>query len=111
MMARRRDRAHTKLNTGAKNIAAKYEGQRTDGSHAVNGTAYVQNKTAAFQFYFDKKGIKIDRFVVNKTQGSGNAGSNASSSSSMPSGDQQACLAVVSNKANNGDVTVPATED
>jgi hypothetical protein len=110
MMAQCRDRAHAKLHTSAKNIETKYEGQRTDGTHAVNGTAYIDNQTRTFQCSFNKRGDKIVRFVVNKDAGSGSAGTGATSGGGMPSRDQQACLAAVSNSTNNGDVTILRTE-
>lgn len=47
-------------------IETKYEGQRTDGTHAVNGTAIFRGRTETFQCSFDRAGQRIVRFVVNR---------------------------------------------
>ena len=109
MMAQCRDRAHTKLHASVKDIETKYEGQRTDGTHAVNGTAYLQNKTVTFQCSFNKKGSKIIRFVANKPENSSGSGEAASSVGGAPARDQKACLSAVAKQTNN-DVVVMSTE-
>jgi hypothetical protein len=63
MMDECRARAGTVFKESFESISAKYEGQRTDGSHAVNGSA--RNGSETFQCSFDKKGYKITRFLVN----------------------------------------------
>lgn len=35
---------------------AKYEGQRTDGTHAVNGTIYLENRSEDFQCSYNAAG-------------------------------------------------------
>lgn len=83
MMALCRNRGHDVLKIRLPDIDTKYEGQRVDGTHAVNGTATVREKTITFQCSFDKPGKRIVKFVVNKPQvsdegnGSGNGGFNA----------------------------------
>jgi hypothetical protein len=66
MMAQCRNRAHDALRVRLPDIDAKYEGQRTDGTHAVNGTAQVRGNAETFQCSFDKAGSRIIRFVVNR---------------------------------------------
>jgi hypothetical protein len=50
-------------------VEVKYEGQRTDGTHAVNGAANVRGREETFQCSFASNGRKITRFVVNKPEG------------------------------------------
>ncbi|MEM9471205.1 MAG: lysozyme inhibitor LprI family protein [Pseudomonadota bacterium] len=65
MMANCRDRAAHVFHTRQSNIETKYEGQRTDGSHAVNGTVYLRRAEETFQCSFIEDGSRITRFVVN----------------------------------------------
>lgn len=65
MMASCRDRAAHVFHTRQSNIETKYEGQRTDGSHAVNGTVYLRRAEETFQCSFMDDGSRITRFVVN----------------------------------------------
>ena len=67
MMAHCRARVNTELKIRLPNIETKYEGQRVDGTHAVNGTANVKGKTPeTFECSFGKQGRKIVQFAVNK---------------------------------------------
>ena len=43
----------------------KYQGQRTDGTHAVNGTAFLRGGSDTFQCSFDAGGSTIVQFIVN----------------------------------------------
>ena len=65
MMATCRDRAAHVFHTRLPNVDTKYEGQRTDGSHAVNGTVFLRNAEETFQCSFNADGSKITQFVVN----------------------------------------------
>ncbi len=65
MMAICRDRAAHVFHVRAPNVDTKYEGQRTDGTHAVNGTTYLRGVEETFQCSFDNTGRSIVRFVVN----------------------------------------------
>lgn len=65
MMAICRDRAVHVFHLRAGDVNTKYEGQRTDGSHAVNGTAYLRGAEETFQCSFNSSGTQISRFVVN----------------------------------------------
>lgn len=65
MMQECRVRAHEVLHTRLPNIETKYEGQRTDGSHAVNGTAWIRGRTETFQCNFNRRGRRMTRFVLN----------------------------------------------
>jgi hypothetical protein len=65
MMAKCRDRAHKIMRTRLPDIETKYEGQRVDGTHAVNGTAYINDGEETFQCSFDRRGQRIIRFIVN----------------------------------------------
>jgi hypothetical protein len=97
MMAHCRERAHKELKIRLPDIETKYEGQRTDGTHAVNGTASSNGRVQTFQCSFGKKGNKIRQFVVNKPQGN--------SSQSAVSKPESDCLAAVANEVKNGDVS------
>ena len=66
MMQECRVRAGEVLRTRLPNIETKYEGQRTDGTHAVNGTARFDGRTTTFQCSFNRPGTQIVNFVVNK---------------------------------------------
>lgn len=65
MMAICRDRAAQVFHVRAPNVETKYEGQRTDGTHAVNGTTYLRDVEETFQCSFDAAGRSIVQFVVN----------------------------------------------
>ena len=71
MMADCRVRAAQEFRTRQPNVETKYEGQRTDGTHAVNGTARMRGRTETFQCSFDRPGRRILRFVVNRPAGGG----------------------------------------
>lgn len=45
MMQVCRVRAHEVLHVRMPDIETKYEGQRTDGTHAINGTAWMRGRT------------------------------------------------------------------
>lgn len=46
----------------------KYEGQRTDGTHAVNGTIYLETRSEDFQCSFNKKGdTMVDFFAEGRS--------------------------------------------
>jgi hypothetical protein len=66
MMAECRSYAGRSLGTRLPNIETKYEGQRTDGTHAVNGTATVGSRVETFQCSFNQSGNRVIRFVVNR---------------------------------------------
>jgi len=109
MLDKCRTRAASHLRVSADVINVKYEGQRTDGTYAVNGDT-ESNPPRTFQCSFDATGTKIAEFIVNEPQA--NSGRNASpvESKGMPSKDEQACLQAVSIETNNGDVTLLRTE-
>lgn len=65
MMAVCRDRAAHIFHLRQPNVETKYEGQRTDGTHAVNGTAYLRNAGETFQCSFNSDGTSIVQFIVN----------------------------------------------
>lgn len=97
MMAHCRNRAHNQLKMRLPDIATKYEGQRVDGTHAVNGTARNNNRTITFQCSFNKRGRKIVKFIVNKPS--------AAPAKPMPSKAESECLAAVANQVGNGNVS------
>lgn len=74
MMANCRERAHRLLRTRLPNIEVKYEGQRTDGTHAVNGSAFVHGRHETFQCSFNAEGSRIVQFVVNHDEDAGPPG-------------------------------------
>ena len=65
MKANCRDRAAHVFHTRQPSIETKYEGQRTDRSHAVNGTVYLRSVEETFQCSFNSDGSRITQFVVN----------------------------------------------
>lgn len=69
MMQECRVRAHEVLHTRLPNIETKYEGQRTDGTHAVNGTAWIRGRSETFQCSFNRNGRRMIQFVVNQHDG------------------------------------------
>ncbi|MGE0054730.1 MAG: hypothetical protein AB7S74_11005 [Hyphomicrobium sp.] len=79
MMQECRIRAGHEFRTRLPNIDTKYEGQRVDGTHAVNGTAIFDGRTETFQCSFNRSGNKIIKFVVNKKSGSATQGPDAPS--------------------------------
>jgi hypothetical protein len=66
MMQVCRVRAHEVMHVRLPDIETKYEGQRTDGTHAVNGTAWMRGRTETFQCSFDRSGRQIIQFIVNQ---------------------------------------------
>lgn len=71
MMAQCRARAGSALKMRLPDIDTKYEGQRTDGTHAVNGTAFAATGSRrTFQCSFNRSGSRIIRFVVNPVSAS-----------------------------------------
>lgn len=64
-----RIRAHEVMHVRLPDVSTKYEGQRTDGTHAVNGTAYMRGRMETFQCSFARNGRQIIRFVVNRPVG------------------------------------------
>jgi hypothetical protein len=71
MMQECRVRAHEIMHARMPDIATKYEGQRVDGTHAVNGTAQVLGRIETFQCSFERSGREMVQFLVNQpTEGS-----------------------------------------
>lgn len=66
MMQQCRIRAHEIMQVRLPDVETKYEGQRTDGTHAVNGTAWLRGRLETFQCSFDRSGRDIVNFVVNQ---------------------------------------------
>ncbi len=66
MMAKCRAKAGAAFKTRLPNIDTKYEGQRVDGTHAVNGTARFRGRVETFQCSFSRSGKRIIKFIVNK---------------------------------------------
>ena len=65
MKAECRARAAKLMGVAADTVEVKYEGQRTDKTHAVNGSALVRGQNETFQCSFERDGRRIVRFVVN----------------------------------------------
>jgi len=109
MMAHCRKRAASVLGVAGNAVNVKYEGQRTDNTHAVNGSASVRGQSETFQCSFDATGRQIVKFIVNEPQAS-SGGANPSSRRGTPSKDEKACLQAVSIETNNGEVMILSTE-
>lgn len=60
-----RARAARSLKVPASAVTVKYEGQRSDKTHAVNGSADMKGQERTFQCSFVPRGAKIARFAVN----------------------------------------------
>jgi hypothetical protein len=60
-----RARASNVMRYRLPDISTKYEGQRVNGTHAVNGTARSRGRSHTFQCSFNRSGQRIIRFVVN----------------------------------------------
>lgn len=45
---------------------ARYEGQRTDGTHAVNGTIYLENRSADYSCSYNARGDTLVGFVTER---------------------------------------------
>jgi hypothetical protein len=65
MQARCGARAAYALDVAADAVEVKYDGQRTDKTHAVIGSAVVRGQSRTFQCSFDPNGKRIVKFVVN----------------------------------------------
>jgi hypothetical protein len=46
-------------------VKVKYEGQRTDKTHAVNGSVFVRGRHETFQCNFEPDGFEWRQFIVN----------------------------------------------
>lgn len=58
-------RAARTFRVGVGTVQTSYQGQRTDGTHAVNGSATVRGVDRTFQCSFDRSARRIVRFVAN----------------------------------------------
>jgi hypothetical protein len=65
MLSACKSRAANAYKTAPGNIVVKYEGQRTDGTHAVNGTYETAKLVNTFQCSFNRNGNQIVNFVKN----------------------------------------------
>ncbi|MCM5570078.1 hypothetical protein M6I34_06125 [Burkholderiaceae bacterium FT117] len=92
MLAQCRARASKELGVDPSSVQVKYEGQRTDKSHAVNGSAVVSGQTRTFQCSFEKTGHRISRFVTNP----------AESGSAPQSGDADPRMSASARRAGEG---------
>jgi hypothetical protein len=69
-----RDHAARAFKVPAGAVQVEYTGQRTDKSHAVNGSARVGSRTETFQCSFDSLGSRITRWVISTPKGGVQAG-------------------------------------
>lgn len=99
MMAICRNHAGKEIKMRLPDISTKYEGQRTDGTHAINGTASNDKRTVTFQCTFDKLGKKIVAFIKNKHK------AEPASDKPTPGNVEAECLAAVANQVGNRDVS------
>lgn len=68
MLSACKSRAANAYGTSSRNVVVKYEGQRTDGTHAVNGTYETSKLINTFQCSFNRNGKTIVKFVKNPPQ-------------------------------------------
>jgi hypothetical protein len=73
MMQECRNRAHEVMHVRLPDVETKYEGQRTDGTHAVNGTVRARGRIETFQCSFERSGRQIIQFIVNNPTTGGSA--------------------------------------
>ncbi|UAJ73376.1 hypothetical protein IQE94_03385 [Synechocystis sp. PCC 7339] len=57
--------ASKEYGTQQKNVQVKYEGQRSDGTHAVNGTYETSTMINTFQCSFNRADTVVVNFVKN----------------------------------------------
>jgi hypothetical protein len=60
-----KDLSSKEYGTQQSNIQVKYEGQRSDGTHAVNGTYETSTMINTFQCSFNRAGTVVVDFVKN----------------------------------------------
>jgi hypothetical protein len=65
MLGECRVRAATIFGTEVDAVQVKYEGQRTDKTHAVNGSVLVRGQRETFQCSFERNGYTWKQFIVN----------------------------------------------
>ena len=65
MLGECRVRAATIFGTEVDAVEVKYEGQRTDKTHAVNGSVHVRGQRETFQCSFQGDGYRWQHFIVN----------------------------------------------
>jgi hypothetical protein len=79
-----RTRAARVLGADPVPMQLKYEGQRTDKTHAVNGSAAARGDAFTFQCSFAKDGKTIARFVVNEPKAFGEPKKSAAAAAGGP---------------------------
>lgn len=109
MLSSCRERAANKLGVSVGSVHVKYEGQRTDGTHAVNGSTHVQGQERTFQCSFNSAGKRVG-WVLNPASATSHGATQHKSAPGTPSKQEQACLAAVSRETSNGDVVVLSSE-
>jgi hypothetical protein len=67
--------AAKRLGGDVANTSVKYEGQRVDGTHAINGSISLEGRSARFQCSYAANGFDLADFWIDASQ----SGSNASS--------------------------------
>jgi hypothetical protein len=90
-------------------INVKYEGQRVDGTHAVNGSIEGRDSAATFLCFFNRSGSKIVKFTRVGPAAS-SAQQPAQRVDTVPSKDKQACLQAVKKQSQNPQVVVLGAE-
>ena len=70
-----RERAAQVFGVPANTVEVKYEGERIDKTHAVNGSALVRGENVTFQCSFEPQGQRIAKFIVNSPQPTAGAAS------------------------------------
>lgn len=96
-MAECRSYAARSLGARMPDVDTKYEGQRTDKTHAVNGTARVGSRIETFQCTFNPAGRRVTRFVVNRAMFSAPPVVNLPGQASPA---ESACLSAVAGQVN-----------
>lgn len=74
MLSTCKNRGAAAYGTARRQVVVKYEGQRTDGTHAVNGTYRTPKVIYTFQCSFNHRGNRIVKFIKNRPQSLVNEG-------------------------------------
>ena len=107
MLDKCRARAAAAFKASPDVVNVKYEGQRTDGTHAVNGSV-EGSAPATFQCSFNRSGSRIVKFT--RAVAAGGTAHEAAGASDVSSEDKQACLRAVKKQTNNPTVVVLGSE-
>ena len=109
MLDKCRARAASAYKASGEAIQVKYEGQRVDGTHAVNGSVEGRDPAATFQCSFNRSGAKIVTFTRVKAVAYA-AQPLGPQTGDVPNQDKKACVQALKKLAHNVKIVVTGTE-